>query len=1402
MATDSTNSQEAAKIDLNKLTPAEQRELLQSLLQAKAEQSRVFPMSPGQQGLWHAFRRNPQATPFNVFLPTRVRASLNTDVLRKSFELTAQRHACLRTTFSDVGGELQQTVHKDLPPEFRTVELSGASESEVQAAIRKEMVRPFDLEKGPLMRVVCYRLAAEDWVIFVATHHIVVDFWSLVITFSEMRVIYPAILAGMQPDLPVASNNYGEFVQRQLQCIDNSQMASTLKSHWQEKLSGISPVLELPTDFNRPQQFSHRADIEPIALGSSIASLVNSFANEHRVTPFAIVHSALQVFLSRYSGQKEFFIGSPFSGRSSHEFEKTVGFFVNMLPLPVNLANSPSFVELTQRTASNLLDALEHESYPIGQIIHDAEVARDATRSPLFQVSCTFEKAQIKEENGRAGTLFPGHQRSWDFAGMHQEGFYVPHPTCHYDLEFIFEQTDNELRGMICYCSDLFSEKTAKHLSKNFALLLEALLGHATIPIDAVRTNQNPAPRKIESLANTSAAEHTVDRMILRHACEESKDGNAFHFNSRRITYANLAANSQQLADRLKSEGVNSGDMVPVIGTSGPDVFAAMLAVNQVGAAFVPVDSNQPSHSLEALVREVKAPFAICTPDAAALNNTELEGCNTLQWELTDSLHPDQFSEATSESKAADLAYLVFTSGSTGKPKGVMVQHSAVCNTLNWREETVPLGKGDRVLMLLSHQFDAGLAIAWTTITQGATLVWADSASRTDPSQLIDQIIQDEITVLPAVPSLLRLLVNHPRFPDCQNLRYIWTGGEAMPPELPRQIRSVSQARFWNFYGPTEAAIEATACEMTQHNAKKPVPIGTPISGAEVLILDKDRRPVPDTMPGEIAIGGRGLAVGYLNSPELTQEKFIAHPLDPSGRSRVYLTGDRGRFNADGAVEFFGRTDHQVKLRGYRIELGEIESIIGSHYLVDRVAVKIAGEGTDRAQMLAFVSLDENVRNKESAGIRRGAIAILRRFASEQLPAYKLPSALMLVDEMPVTSSGKVDRSQLPDSVPEDILLEQRVEPKTAIEKYLAEQWCEVLDKESLGANINFFDAGGSSLQAAMLTSQLSEDLEVHVPTALIFDLADITQMATRLVELYPAEMTNRFGAECIEQQVEQSGLANQGDGTSNSELVSHPLIAPLKPSGPRPPIFMVHPPGGIVMCYRELSMHLPKDQPLFAIRSHGLHGDEKLPDSIERMAAAYVAALRQTRPHGPYVLGGWSLGGLIAYEMAKQLLAKGEPVTRLIMLDTTIPAGSTELVPAEEQVNVGLEYGIDLTLEELSELPPEEQLPFLWDHAKKLGVLDDNSSPEVVAQALEDLQGLFSHHVECSSRYKLEPLDIDLALYRPSETPQEIKVAHDRGWGHLVDRVQVDFVPGHHHSMVQSPNVEQLADKIGDLGL
>jgi amino acid adenylation domain-containing protein len=1372
--------------DLQHMSQADQRALLARLLKQKSERSHRFPMSAGQQGLWHAFRRDPAATPFNAFLPTRVRSHINIEAFRQAIYLLAQRHACLRTRFSDRDGELVQTIDDDLKPDFTVQELLGYSETSVRQIVVEETLRPFDLERGPLLRLRLYKLADDDWVMLAITHHIVVDFWSLILILQELRTAIPEFGTGRLPTLPAAVSNYAEFVREQAEFLAGSP-GQQQKNFWQQVVSRGAPVLELPLDYVRPGKFTGRAATTALQFSTQASQQLQSFALQMKATPFSILHATLQLLLSRYSEQDSFFIGSPFSGRTQRKFEQTVGFFVNMLPVHAHVRNDESFTQLVARTSRTLLDALEHESYPISQIVHDSSIQRDPSRSPLFQVSCTYEKAQLKEESGRASFLFPDSLQAWDFGGFKQESFYVPHQTCHYDLEFVFEQAPDRMRGIIVYCRDLFDASTIELISQNFAMLLTELLAHPHTPLAQIVWHSFADPTTDNPNEPENCRDLTVPDMLAASAAQ-TPSAIALQSHGVTMTYAQLLQAARRIGRALRQQGIGSGDVVPVIAKRGPDAFVAMLGVQLSGAAPIPMDADQPSVDLQTLIEDSQARAVICDFPTSYLN--EFAGLILHVSELAEA---KQFVEPPATTPSSiDLAYVIYTSGSTGKPKGVMIEHAAVCNTLAWRMKDVSLGPEDRVLMLLSHQFDAALGVGWTTLTQSACLVFAEDVNSIDANRILDQMIRDQISVLPIIPSLLRVLVENPRFATCKSLRQIWTGGESLPPDLPSLIRQVSEARIWNFYGPTEAAIEATACDVTDHAPARCMSIGRAIDNTDILILnriDDNRLPVPDSVPGEIAIAGAGLARGYLNRPELTAEKFVS-PRHETSAERMYLTGDRGRKLADGTIEFLGRMDHQIKLRGYRIELGEIEATLEQHPEVERAAVKLLQAGTPAAHLAAFVSLQHAASGDKSftKGDHQHRLigAQLRRFATERLSAFKVPTTIVVVERMPLTTSGKVDRKQLPEADAGTGDLEQHIAPRTPIEEFLARAWSKTLDLERISVDVNFFDAGGSSLQAAMLTSRVSDELGVHVPTSLLFDLADISQMALRLTQLHSGIMCERFGEGCLQQQLEATSSVP-------SSTVSHPLLAELKTTGRRTPIFLVHPPGGIVVCYHELAKQMPIEQPLYGIRSHGLYGAEDLPNSLEAMAAEYLNAIRAVQTAGPYVIGGWSLGGLVAYEMAQQLLSAGAQV-QLLLLDTTIPENATELVPAVEQASVGLEYGIDLSLDQLGELAPAEQLPFLWQHAQNLGVLEDQSSPEVIQQVLSELQGLFHHHVRLARQYRLQPLAADVTLFRPTDVPFEINVTEDRGWRHLVRSVHVVFVPGHHHSMVQLPHVATLA--------
>ena len=1361
------------------------RKLLQRLLRRQAESERSFAMSAGQQGLWYAFRRDPQSTAFNVFLPSRVVSKLDVDALHKAIDYLVDRHPCLRTTFGDTDAELKQNVQDLLPPEFTIVDASRMDEAELRQKVLAQTQKPFDLESGPLMRMIVFRRGEDDHVVVAVTHHIVVDFWSLILLLSELRTVYRSFASGTAVELEPAAANYASFVAEQ-QAMIRGTAHQSLSQYWTQTLDGAPCVLNWYADYRRPDSFTGRAGVVPMALSPAVASKIKQIAKRQSTTTNAVVIAALQVLIARYTREADFLIGSPFTGRCHRKYEKTVGFFVNVLPLRAELFGNPTFAQLVRRVGKTLRDALQHESLPLAEIVRRMQPPRDASRSPLFQLTCTFEKSHLREEDGRAGFLMPSDQVSANIGGMKLEGYHVPHPTCHHDIEFVFEPDENELRGMICYCRDLFAESTIHRVAENFQRLFESLCDSPDVCLDDVPWGASNRPpldfagdTKLETLAEQ------LEGAFRRFSSETALIG------GRQIDYALLNKQSGQIAASLNASGIGRGDLVPVVGRPGPLTITAIVGVIRSGAAVVPIDSSRPSVSLSDLIEDTAARIVLVDEMTNGSRNTDTNRGDTSvtgiqqlvsrsdalpEWDRD--LHPERIS-------ADDLAYVIYTSGSSGRPKGVMIQHGAIANTVRWRLENVTLASDDRVLMLLSHQFDAGFGIAISSLIQGAALVFPEQTGGLDVSESVAVIKRHRVTVLPSVPSLLHVFATHARFNECDSIRQIWSGGESMPVDMPAQIRKASKARIWNFYGPTETAVEATAHEVVEADRNRTIPIGTPIANTEVFVIDDHGQVVPDTVPGQLAIVGRGLAKGYLNRPELTRQQFVPTGFDLSCSSRMYLTGDLGRRRADGQLEILGRIDQQVKLRGYRIELEEIEHVIRRHPAVENAGVKVVQPTRRSARLAAFI-VATNGRHREQ-------LADLRRHIAESLPSYKRPATIDLVESLPMGASGKIRREHLPDPAEVDHDQMPPVAPSTKLEQHLADCWSEMLEIDHVGVNQNFFELGGSSLQAAMLTARLTGDLGVRVPTSLLFDLADIGSMANRLAQLHPDEIESRFGTESV------YGRSHRDDASGRDVSREHSLIAVLKSQGDRNPIFMVHPPGGIVICYRELAHAIGRDQPLLAIRSRGLHGNETLPESMETMASDYIDAIRQTRPQGPYVVGGWSLGGVVAYEVARQLIESGESVERLILLDSTIPEGAGDWLRPEHSSPAGLEYGIDMTLDQLSQLSQQDQLPFLWQHALKLGVVDETSPREVVEQVLSDLKNLFHHHVKLANVYRIKPLEVPTLLIRPTDAPVKIQSSEDRGWRQLISSVDVRFVAGHHHSMVQQPHVSELAKAIRD---
>ncbi|MEM9589267.1 MAG: AMP-binding protein, partial [Planctomycetota bacterium] len=741
---------------------------------------------------------------------------------------------------------------------------------------------------------------------------------------KELHEIYPAIASGDDPKLPPPSNNYAAFVQRQHDLI-SGEAGAKLSRHWQAEVRDVDHVLELPTDFVRPDRFTSRAATVPISIQAPIADRLRHLAKVRSVTVNAVLLSGLSVLLSRFARQRRFLIGSPFSGRSENRFESTVGYFSGVLPLRMEVDDRQSFGELVDQTSATLIRALDHEAYPLSQIVRDINPPRDNRRAPLIQTLCTFENSHDSHEAGRASFLMPQQHRSANVGGILQETFAVPHPTCHYDLEFTFDTGGPTIHGMVGYCVDLFRGATIRSLADRFVELVDRLSENPAKPIGEVSWPDDVVHRgwghvSDQSIANASKLS---DRLVQ--AFDEHSSLPVASTEQADWSFADLDRQSDRVSHALVTRDESETCLVPVIGPPGYQVLQAILGVLRSGSAVVPIDSNQPSISTKDLLNQTSAATLLVH------NDCEFDGDgrdvdvmtfgssdNPKTQDATSDEPLEGESDAKNGRRAAgprDTAYVIYTSGTTGQPKGVVVTHQAIGNTLDWRRRAVPIRPGDKVLMLLSHQFDAGFGLMLSTILQGGCLVWPRPATDgVEIDHLIDVVIRKEVTVLPGTPSLLRLFIDHPRFEECRSLQQIWSGGEAMPRDLPSKVHRRSNAEIWNFYGPTEAAVETAALKLPRgHDVRAPVAIGRPIDGMNVMIVDPFHRPLPAGFPGQMAITGIGLAEGYLGDDDLTARRFVNIDDGTRGATatgmRYYLTGDIGRITADDQLEFLGRED-------------------------------------------------------------------------------------------------------------------------------------------------------------------------------------------------------------------------------------------------------------------------------------------------------------------------------------------------------------------------------------------------------------------------------------------------------------------------------------------------------------
>ena len=1307
-----------------------------------AEPSDAAPAPPhGQEALWFIYESAPKSTAYNVGIALRVTAAVDAAALDRALGTLAARHPLLRTTFSAPAGEPEQEVHESSAIRLQLTDASAWDLDELKRRVAASHRRPFHLAAGPVLRAELFRRSAKDHVLLLSMHHIACDALSFWTMIEELQAAY----AGER--LPAVQSTYAGFVRWQREMLVGKE-GEELWVYWRRQLAGDLPVLNLPTDLPRPAVQVFCGASHSVAIGADLTRKLRDLARAHGATLHNVLLAAFGTLLGRWAGQSEVVIGCATAGRPAG-YAGVVGYFTNPIPVRIQMGDNPGFTALLAQVRRKTFEGIEHRQMPFALLVRRLDPRRDASRSPIYQADFSLLKPPPAYRHGATGGGLPISP----FALAEEEG--------QFDVGLHVAENERDLTAVFKYDTSLFRRETIESMAASFGTLLEAAAvnpecGIAELPLltgEARRRLLYDGNRTRESFPETPA-----HRMFERQAALTPEAPAAEVFGEAGTwTYAELNRRANQLAHRLMELGAGPEAIVGVCIPRSLHLVAAILAVLKAGAAYVPLDPSYPVQRLDFMMRAAGMPVLLTTRAVAACIAVP-EGiaaiCVDAEW---DSLVTSDHGNPAVEAAPGQLAYVIYTSGSTGTPKGTLIEHGGLTNYLNWCVGAYRVSEGCGAPVSTAIGFDATITSFFAPLVTGGKVVLLPEESGVE--SLAECLRANRgfslIKITPAHLEILRQLLRPEECAGRANAFVI--GGEALRGGMLAFWRQHAPAtRLINEYGPTETVV---GCCVHEAAADYPgaVPIGRPIANTELYILDGRMEPVPPGVAGELYIGGAGVARGYLNRPELTAARFVPDPFTGRPGARLFRTGDLVRQLPDGNLDFLGRIDTQVKIRGYRVELGEIESVLAQHPEVEEAAAAISG-----GQLVAYFTARETAPNA----------AAMRHHLAERLPAYMVPAFLVGVDEFPLTPNGKIDRAALP--APQAVrTVSGFVAPREPLELRVAAVWEQLLGIRPIGVKDNFFDLGGHSLLAVRLAALLEKETGQHVPLASILRGPTVEQLTGMLRREAP--------------------------------LAAFSPLVPIQPSGTRPAFFCAPGAGGNVIYLYNLARHLGTEQPFYGLQGAGFEGEAPPHRSVEEMAGYYLRAVEIAQPNGPYYLGGHSLGGWVAYEMAQQLARRGREVGLVAIVDTPVPWSAANrdtsawsearwMVELAGRIGQLLNPDLDLRLETLDDLSGEAQLELFRAALVKARLFPEDAGAGQIRNVLE----MFKAHAQV--RYSLpdSPLPVRVALLRTHAEPAGRPADGDISWGwSAVAPTAVEFVPGEHLTALRMPHVQALADRL-----
>lgn len=1315
---------------------------------------KYIPLSFNQESLW-VIDQLDSSVQYHIPRAFRVHGVIKTDALTHALQTIVERHEVLRTVFRKIDGRPYQLV---LPSDSWTISFVNDDRLIQDAGLLNKTMAdiinvPFDLANDYMLRASLIHLTEDEHILLINIHHIASDGWSATILVKEIIMLYESFIkskdiAETEPRLNPLKLQYSDYSIWQRNSANSKVLRKNI-AYWKAKLQNAD-LLILPTNYNRPAVRSNRGDVVNFEIDGYLMSQLNTLSRQEGVTLFMSLLAAFKVLLYRYSQQNDICVGTAVSGREHKEIENLIGYFVNTLALRTVIDGDSSFIKLLHDIKTTTLEAFQHQSVAFDQVVASISPDRNLGTNPLFQVM--FILQNHKEIIGfQLGNALISETT-------------LEHNTAKFDLSFVITGSDEGMTGLVEYSTDLYERATIQRMIDHYLQLLRSALitpNETVIKLKMLSPEEEYQLLSIFNQTDTVSPEEKSLADLFIEQVKKSPDEIALILENEQWTYRQLSDRANQLAFYLQSKGVKEDQIILVYMDKSAEMIVSIFGILIAGAAYAPVSPDTPILRLKQILNDTYAKILICGDiEISQLQNEPGIEIIKLNSHLA-FLDDKPCTEVKNALLPHHLAYVIYTSGTTGKPKGILVEHRAIVNYVvtSTQRLTSSVKARSGSFVHLSFSFDASLASVFIPLLSGRSIVLSSGPAA--------EAFRDPIFLRNAPYDFIALTPSHlPLLSDAikgdqKKVSYnILIGGEPLQAgHLDFLLETHAEYNVCNEYGPSETTIGCVSFQFTltdlKQNITGKIPIGSPNPNAHVYILNQEHGLVPIGVAGELYIGGHGLARGYLNLPDLTRKKFVPNPFRPG--MKMYASGDICRWLPDGNIEFLERKDDQVKIRGYRIELPEIQATLQKCELVKNCVVVLTGDGERNRHLAAYVQ-PKSVFDPQ----------IMTRFLKNHLPDYMIPALWMEIDHLPLTQNGKVDKSALPLFDPQR--QETFTAPRNEKESALAAIWQEALGLQKVGIRDNFFDLGGHSLMAVQIITKIEARFGKKLPLSILFKYPTIESLVSFL---------------------EKDELVLESSWRS---------LVPIKASGSKMPVYIIHGNGMNVLNFSNIAMHVDAEQPVFGLQAQGLNRDDEPLDDMKLIAASYIKEITDHNPSGPYAIAGYSFGGYVAVEMRNQLEAMGRKVKMVAIFDTNaVDSQHIKKWPVYLFKKVARQLPKFLWIMKSLITKPASTISYqtfllktFFSRASQKFRISEKTQ---VSGFYSQLEKIKEKHRLAFNNYELKPFNDQIYLFRAKERVYYVTDFKHLGWKkYALKGVKIYEVPGNHKTMLLEPNSQNFA--------